>query len=249
MISLYDAFNFCGLLSLQRWNVISFFHQKQLIDWKATWDLLNFHQNLSRSSTSFKRNRQITFASKLLMDELPLLSVLQTVRRPDIYKDDWNCILCHEDKETWAHLWQCSVLKPRLIELMDATKNAFEKWITDPDENSNCACLPDDWNDLDCWKYPSSDTSLLSFDFLLKGFVPVQLVKAVSSSLSAADARTAISELLTTSKDLFFEHVWMFRCEHFSLFEKSEGISQDMKIHSSSLIIPRVSSRFDSSYS
>src|ERR1041384_957371 len=50
---LFDAVNFDSLLKLSRWSRISFFHQRQLIDWDNTWLLLNIHHSTKRGRTSF----------------------------------------------------------------------------------------------------------------------------------------------------------------------------------------------------
>src|SRR6185436_14387415 len=112
--SIHSAINFHNLLSLNRWSRINFFNNRSMIDWTATWHLWKFKLDLSSQQTSFKHSALKAFCAKLLMDELPLLHRLQTIWRPDLYDPDWNCILCHEAKETWTHLWQCSTLIPLL---------------------------------------------------------------------------------------------------------------------------------------
>ena len=88
------------------------------------WALFKHHNNTKHSSTSFAKSTMTAFSAKLMLDELLLLHLLQTKRRPDIYDPSWNCILCYNDKETWSHLWQYIVLKPILISLRDETKAA-----------------------------------------------------------------------------------------------------------------------------
>src|SRR2546421_577453 len=100
-----------------------------------------------------------------MLDELPLLSHLQTYQRPDIYQSDWNCILCHNDKETWHHLWLCPVLKPMLTALCQETKKGLEGWIRASNPNVPLN-FPSTWDNLECWSYPDQDPTRFSFEIL-----------------------------------------------------------------------------------
>jgi hypothetical protein len=161
------------------------------------------------------------------MDELPLLYKLQTIRRPDLYKADWNCILCHKDKETWSHLWQCDQLKPMLTGLCLATKTAMETWISDSSDKP--ITFTNEWNDLECWQYPSPISTSQQFASLLQGFIPSSLTKALSAYLNKKESLNAIGKILTASKDIFHDDAWSLRCREFALFEASEGISMKDK--------------------
>ena len=170
----------------------------------------------------------------MMLNELPLLSLLQTRRRPDLYDASWNCVLCHEDKETWLHLWLCPVLKPLLISLRDETKKALETLVLALLEDSSHAASPfvnsSEWDQLACWRYPtSSDTSAFSFDSLIKGFVPFHLTQYLARFLPKKEVSLAVVEVTANAKLLFKDHVWSLRCREFSLFEQSEGITQSMK--------------------
>jgi len=124
--ALFDAQNFNKYIELQRSSFISFLTNTKSIDWLATWNRFKNCSTQPKSHTSFKKSIHTTFSSKLMLDELPLLYKLQTTRRPDLYRNNWNCFLCDENKETWEHVWQCSALKPRLLSLLTSTKQAFE---------------------------------------------------------------------------------------------------------------------------
>ena len=124
--SIFGAQGFNSFINLTRCNFISFLNNTRCIDWPATWNRFKNCSSLPKAHTSFKKSIHVAFASKLMLDELPLLSKLQTTRRPDLYDDNWNCFLCNENKETWDHLWQCPTLQPRLISLLTSTKQAFE---------------------------------------------------------------------------------------------------------------------------
>ena len=104
MKTLFDALRFNSLLALPRWKTVESWHSLRYLDWPATWLLFNHIHNGSKSSTSFSSSAKKAFSTKMMLNELPLLSILQTIRRPDLYDASWNCILCHLDKETWSHL-------------------------------------------------------------------------------------------------------------------------------------------------
>ena len=91
---IFDAINFCDLLSLSRCSNIRVLNDQKLIDWPATWSLFGFHTNNNKSSTNFKHSSRIAFNSKMLMGELPLLDKLVR-RRPDLYNSNWKCIMCN----------------------------------------------------------------------------------------------------------------------------------------------------------
>ena len=116
MKQLFNAFDFSQLISLSRFDQILTFHYNGLIDWTLTWALFRFSNTVSRSHTSFEHSNLISFRTKIMLDELPLLPRLQE-RKPHIYTTagNWSCILCHAAPETWEHLCSCPAL-PFLME-------------------------------------------------------------------------------------------------------------------------------------
>jgi hypothetical protein len=137
--------------------------------------------------------------------------------------------MCHDDKETWSHLWQCSQLKPRLQSLLAETKSALEQWIITVSTRSNVA-FNNTWHNQSCWQYPREDnTNTLSFDYLVRGFVPKQLTKELSSYLNKKESLKALGDILTATNHLFNEHIWKFRCKEFGRFEETMGITQALK--------------------
>jgi hypothetical protein len=242
MKALFNALRFDSLLALQRWKTVDFWHSLQYLDWPVAWLLFSHKIDGSKRSTSFSSSALKAFSTKMMLNELPLLSLLQTRWRPDLYDASWNCILCHEDKETWTHLWLCPVLQPMLLSLLKETKKALETYVFTLLENSDTvtsttsALSPfaplSGWDQLDCWRYPSTDSSAFSFDSLIKGFVPCHLTLYLSKFLNKKEASSAIADVISEAKLLFKDHVWSLRCREFALFEESEGISQKMKTSS-----------------
>jgi len=107
----------------------------------------------------------------------------------------------------------------------------MEKWISEFSDSPPSFSL--EWNNLDCWKYPSLDSSTPNFDFLIKGFIPTTLTKAISLYLPKKESLDSIGEIVTCAQDLFREYAWKLRCQHFALFEAAEGITHAAK-HSKS---------------
>ena len=222
--------------------MVSFLSDAQCINWTATWSRFkNCSPLLPKSHTSFKKSAYKSFTSKLLLDELPLLHKLQTSRRPDLYKADWNCFLCHNEKETWEHLWQCPVLKPRLVSLCDCTKVAFETWIVEESKHPNIT-FTDRWNYLDIWKYPDLSCHGFTFDMLIKGLIPKDLTDELTRYLSKKDTTDAINVLVSKAIDIFHDDVWQYRCQLFAEYEASLGINQSSKASRSTSSSDRTSS-------
>jgi hypothetical protein len=226
---IFSAYNFFSLLHLGRWKDILTFHQHKTINWNATWSTFNYHVNMSKTATSYAHSSRISFSTKLMLDELPLLAHLQTRRRPDLYQAEWNCILCHNDKETWSHIWSCPVLTPLLKTLLDNTKTSFEQWITTKSTRQPLPTLQASWHNLDCWKYPSESTNLLTFDYLIRGFIPLQLTQELSIFFNKKDSDKVLGEILTSAINQFREQIWKLRCREFALFETHMGIDQAIK--------------------
>jgi hypothetical protein len=225
-----SAYNFSSLLLLGRWNNILMFHQNKTIDWQATWSTFNHHTGAPKNSTSFAHSSRISFSTKLMLDELPLLAHLQTRRRPDLYQADWNCILCHTDKETWSHLWSCPSLIPLFKTLLHDTKLSFEQRIIPKATRHSSLHFQASWHDLDCWKYPTPDTKgLLTFDYLLRGFIPRDLTQEISKFCNSKVSYKILGDSLNSSINQFREQIWLPRCKDFARFEAHMNIEQAAK--------------------
>ena len=158
------------------------------------------------------------------MDELPLLHNLQSKRRPDLYNDNWNCVLCGNEKETWLHLWSCPHLKDDLIHLLDFTKELmFDNACFS--RNSTRDDILNAWDALTCWQYPTNDTSIFSFESLLRGFVPRDLSNTLALIHSKKVVSEIITETLSIAKQAFKQQVWAYRCEQLQEFEQACNIT------------------------
>src|SRR5688572_4517471 len=99
-------------------------HDQNSIDWSATWFCLYSVPNHRTSSTSFGQNNALTLATRLILDKLSLLTKLQT-NQLSLYKEEWNCPLCGNEKQTWDHLWLCPILTNKFAALLDFTHDTL----------------------------------------------------------------------------------------------------------------------------
>src|SRR3990170_454224 len=232
---IYDALNFNNLLDLSRWrNDITPFSDASDINWPATWDLFKFHTNHKKCSTSFKHSAKVTFATKLMLNELPLQDNL-VKRRPDIYSSDIMCPLCDQEQESWDHLWTCSVLTPSLVTIRDATKLTMFQHIQDHVLGFTSTFV-NTWDNLPCWSLPSSDStsSSFTFDFLVRGFIHSTLFDTIHTIVDKKVTSTIINHQIAAAQSLFKRTVWATRCELFQDWESGRNITSSQKHASSS---------------
>jgi hypothetical protein len=72
----------------------------------------------------------------------------------------------------------------------------------------------------------------LTFDFLIKGFIPTQLTQAINFSLPSKQSIILVEKVLVKAIDLFRRDVWNFRCYNFSLVaEHMHNITYNDIIH------------------
>jgi len=185
-------------LALARFSPILPIHDLSSINWDCTWFCLGNDVETPSCHTSFTHNSTFSWASKLLLDELPLLSKLQ-LRRPDLYLAEWNCVSCGLAPETWSHFWSCPTILPKLVGLKEAIKQALINILTSHDRSPSdglSATMLFDIDNLDCWLTQPSILSSLHFDLLIRGFVPsslFQVVKSVSSPPASDSASITTS--------------------------------------------------------
>ena len=235
MKDIFDAINFCDLLSLSRWSNIRVLSDQKLIDWPATWSLFSFHTNNKKSSTNFKHSSRIAFNSKMLMGELPLLDKLVR-RRPDLYNSNWKCIMCNQEQETWPHLWRYSHLHTRIRTIVGTTRNALLLLLGETIPNLSATFI-NSYNNLPCWNLPltsSLNISNVSFDMLTKGFVPTALTDLLSTVTNQKEKTFCINTIISTAQSIFHDEIWHYRCELFNEWERTKGITSQLKKDSSS---------------
>src|SRR5215204_352444 len=180
--SVQQAQFFESFISLNRFSTLAQSHNNNLLNWNATWACLRF-SNESKLFTSFEQNAVFTLATRLLLDELPVMAKLQ-LQKPNVYLQDWNCALCGLDKQTWSHLWVCPVLKQKFAALRDVTLATVIRLLVNS-ANSPApgfsARITGSLSRLSCWTLPDSSSSHLDFSYLLRGFIPSVLSDLIKS--------------------------------------------------------------------
>src|SRR2546429_9920564 len=102
------------------------------------------------------------------MKELLLLDKLVR-KNPEVYKQEWKCMLCDQEQESWSHIWRFPQLLTRLIALQQATKWGFENLLSVIVPNRS-ATFTSTWNALPCWSLPlTSSNAVVTFDYLIRG--------------------------------------------------------------------------------
>src|SRR5579871_6849367 len=153
------AKNFNSLLLLNRWSTISTFHFDNLIDWDFTWSNLHFHNSVTKTSgTNASQSNLFVFGVKLMLDELPWLSVLQ-VRKPNVYDKDWMCFLCKNSKEDFSHIWHCSAIQLLITQFHQEALKIFISNFEAVKEGRLPASFLTKWNSLDSLSLPSATTA------------------------------------------------------------------------------------------
>ena len=73
------------------------------------------------------------------------------------------------------------------------------------------------------------DTSIFSFESLLRGFVPKDLTNTLARIHNKKGVSDIITESLSIAKQAFKVQIWAYRCEQVQEFEQSLNISNREK--------------------
>jgi hypothetical protein len=87
----------------------------------------------------------------------------------------------------------------------------------------------DAWDNLSCWQYPTNDTSVFSFESLLRGFVSKDLTNVLAKIHNKKGISDIITESLSIAKQAFRKQIWAYRCEQVQEFEQTLNISNRAK--------------------
>jgi len=241
-----QAILFDQILSLKRFTSILPLHDSVSINWDCTLFCLQYDMLTPSQQTSFAQNRTFTWATKLFLDELPLLATLQK-RRPDLYQADWNCVSCNLAPETWSHLWNCPTIMPKLTGLTYSTKLCLINLLF---ANSS-ALTPINHIDIDnmsCWQMTPSSNDTLRFDLLIRGFIPLSLHNVIHSIVKTKEqTRLTIANLIFIAQQILKKEIWKDRNTAMIAFEKEHNISPAEK-NKPSYATRRSTTTIDSSF-
>jgi hypothetical protein len=223
-----QALWFNNFIDLSRMSQISSLSFSNQVDWSATWSLLHHFPDVSKSQTSFAQSRHFVFASKLFLNELPLLEYLR-LKRDDLYHDFPNCVRCLQAPETWSHFIRCQENPLSINEFISDISHGFIEVITPHLSSSSISSASRDILSLDCWKL-DSDPADFSFELLLRGFVPQALTDLLRRyNVSPVDISNSLNFVFSSALTRFHDEFWVPRCNVFMLFEKMAGITGKMK--------------------
>ena len=79
-------------------------HHYLNIHWLATAFYLN--DNIATARTSYEASAVKKKKYQRLMELLPTMEVLK-VRHPNVFNQNWLCVRCESDDETFNHIWEC----------------------------------------------------------------------------------------------------------------------------------------------
>lgn len=155
-------------------------YRKAEINWPMTFALLQSDE--SNSTTSFDGQRIRRNRLRLMFEEVDSTQQLTKVY-PAIY-NEWPCVRCGLEIETFRHLWNCPKVQDEVLKIIDDAQVYLNGKIND--------CLhdlltlsTDLWytiEGLPIWKVLSdNDDYLAPLDFigLLKGIIPEDLVNSI----------------------------------------------------------------------
>src|SRR5580765_6843358 len=108
-------------------------------------------------------------------------------------------------------------------------KNALAKFINNIEQAFD-GRLPvqflEEWNSSPFTKLSSSNSNTsISFEWLIKGFIPTSLPKLIGTLFPKAVANELILVSLGHISLMFFKDIWCLRCKEFTLIEKSLNIT------------------------
>src|SRR5215207_5349783 len=144
--------------------------------------------------------------------------------------------MCNQEQETWSHLWRCSHIHSRICAMTGTTRDALLLLLreTIPDLTVTFVTL---FNNLPCWNLPSTsypNSNSVTFDMLTKGFVPTALTDLLSTVVNQKEKTACINTIISTVQSIFHDEIWNYRCGLFNEWERTKGITSQLKQDSSS---------------
>ncbi|GES94453.1 ribonuclease H-like domain-containing protein [Rhizophagus clarus] len=196
-----------------------------LIDWKLT--LIVFNNNGDTLSTDFTQHKKKLFKYNMLAEQLPVLE--KTKKQFHSLYSDAMCLLCHEEFETFSHIWNCSYHDNFILRTYNKFKNSILDFILDQQPTVDITNLSLEFDALGF--YTNLQSQLLNqFTFIdiLKGFVPLVLCNFLNSYLS----HSQLTELILRTYNNIYDDcalLWQDRCTGFSVSEEALGFTRRIK--------------------
>jgi len=125
-------------------------------------------------------------------------------------------------------LWCCNSLAAETRGLRDSLIDELKAGVL---LHTHCTSPPvtSDWNSLTCLELSHISSHTFSFDKIVKGFIPSELVSFIRRFLSKNKADELILQSSLALRDRFHDKIWKPRCIKFAEFELSHGITESLK--------------------
>jgi len=193
------------------------------VDWCSSFAALN-DDELS-TNTSFKVSHIKIRRIKYLTEELPTVEHVKK-RRPDLYKH-WNCPMCHDEIETFEHVWKCKNHKAIIDSIIFNNQKRLVKLVKMFTNNKHFST--GDLQNESIWKIDSNEDEFNFID-LIKGVAPLSLANIINnSSKNKSITQNIISVFLNNIFLDIEQFIWLPHCDQFILDEEHAGINRKEK--------------------
>jgi len=129
------------------------------------------------TNTLFKVSHIKIRRIKYLTKELPTVEHVKK-RHPDLYKH-WNCQMCHDEIETFEHVWKCKSHKTIIDSIIFNNQKRLVKLVKMFTNNKQFSTR--DLQNESIWKINSNEDEFNFID-LIKGVAPLSLANIINNS-------------------------------------------------------------------
>ncbi|GBC05771.1 hypothetical protein RclHR1_06410008 [Rhizophagus clarus] len=195
------------------------------VHWESTFFILSDDEDSSATffSSSFRKAHKI----KLLLQELPTVKHVK-LRRPDLY-NGWNCPVCKDHPETFAHIWRCRNHLSRLNTIIFNSKKHLISLVNQYRSINSSRFTNQHLRHPSLWNLDVQNDSF-SFVDLIKGVVPCFLFNVIDPFVDNSTITLFIlSVFIDSIYSSFMSSVWNPHCERMLLDEYHAGITRQSK--------------------
>jgi hypothetical protein len=181
------------------------------------------------NETSFPNSNRKASKIKFMLEEIPTLEHIKK-RRLDLYKH-WDCLLCHNEKEDFNHVWSCPQNRQKVQQISHETKEELCTQINNNNKkknnNINSTILMEHST---IWSV-DNDPNNLTFIDMIKGIVPSFITNKIQNYTTNSKITTQITSIIMNNIYLkIMERIWKPRCEKMIKLEISLNITKKEKL-------------------
>ncbi len=149
------------------------------------------------------------------------------LRRPDLYKD-WNCVMCHNNKESFNHVWTCDQHLSLIQRIIYNQKKALIQLVKEYTKGNKLFSFADLVHPT-LWSISYSSTDFTFID-IIKGVVPAFLFKQIHKYINNSLLTQQILSIFLNRIYLDIMHlIWKLRCDEVIRLEKHYNIDKKQK--------------------